>query len=291
MVSTYRNDEDFLRVQLDEVLEERRREVAAIDRTARTILARRTGRAWAGAAGIAGGLFLLGSAYESAPSGQFSSLWAIGEGEMSGHLTHLLLGSWAAMGIAYALGRIFGHVRLDRMLGAPPRLSGRPREDLAHVEENRPRTLDVLDLLARVRAPSFGRPLAAMGLLLPLTLHLVVWLLRGGAHSLEEMKHFDVWIRISAVYVGLAHLVVAVCGARFGKHFGGHLDTPEVGAASRGWTVVGFATLAACVPGILIIGIPPLLTAVTGAVIIPPAFHLAGKTLAAERDALASLRA
>lgn len=290
MVSTYRIDDEILRGQLDEVLEERRHEVATLDGAARRVLVRRTGRAAAGAVGIGGGLLFLGIAVTSALLGRPTHFWAIGEGDTDGLLVTLLLGAWMAMGSAWALGRLAGHALLDRALGAPPRLSGRPREDLARVERARSRGADVLRLLDRVHAPSLGWPLAAMGLLLPLTLHLAAWVLWTGGGALEHLKDFDGWIRMSAVYVGLAHLVAAVCGVIMGNHLGGRLAAPEAGAFGRGCVAVCLATLAACVPGIILIGIPPLLTALTGGVFIPLAFHLAGRRLAAERAELAAMR-
>src|SRR4051812_7328567 len=100
MVSTYRTDEEILRGQLEEVLEERRHEVATLDGAARRVLVRRTGRAAAGAMGIVGGLLFLGGAAVSASRGQPTYFWGIGRGNVDGLLVSLLFGAWTGMGIA-----------------------------------------------------------------------------------------------------------------------------------------------------------------------------------------------
>src|SRR5262249_38972815 len=108
MASTYRLDDQILREQLDEVVAERGRELAALDRAGRRGREQRAGRAAAGAVGIGGGLLLLGSAAVSANRGRPTYFWGIGENDTNGVFTRVLLGAWVATAIAYVLGRLAG---------------------------------------------------------------------------------------------------------------------------------------------------------------------------------------
>jgi hypothetical protein len=200
----------------------------------------------------------------------------------------ILLGSWVAMGIAYVLGRIVGNAQLDRALADAPACSGHPHNELERLRAAGPRRAAVAALLARVCNASVGWPLAAMGLLLPLTLHLGVWALRGGPGSPGQWSDFDAWIRMSAVYVGLAHVVLAGWSVRLGARLEG-LTAPAAVARADGWTALGLTSLASCLPGIVMLAVPVLLTAVTGVFFIPLSFYLAGKRLAGEREALEPL--
>ena len=62
-------------------------------------------------------------------------------------------------------------------------------------------------------------------------------------------------------------------------------------AIEEGFKVLGATSLAACVPGVLLLGIPPLVTAVTGAAFVPLMFYRAARQVASESAALADLDA
>jgi hypothetical protein len=211
-------------------------------------------------------------------------------GSNDGTLVGILLGSWVAMGIAYVLGRIVGNLRLERALADAPARSGRPHDELERLRAVGPRHAAVAALLARVCKASVGWPLAAMGLLLPLTLHLGFWTAMGGPGGSGQWSDFDGWIRMTAVYVGVAHLVLAGWSARLGARLEG-LTAPAAVARADGWTALGLTSLASCLPGIVMLGVPVLLTAVTGVFFIPLSFYLAGKRFAEEREVLAPLLA
>jgi hypothetical protein len=287
MVSAYRTD-DALGERIAELLRDRRREAATLDAAARSVLVRRTGRAAAGAVGIAGGLLLLVVAAGRVAC-RGAGWYFPGQGDLrpGGLLSAMLVGTWAAMGLAYVVGRLAGHAQLDVTLWGLLALTGDRRDDLARLRSAGSRRSAVVEQLDRVLGPSIGWHLAAMGLLLPLTLHLGVWLALSGG----RFRDFDGWICVSAVSVGIAHLVLAGKCALLPKALREPNGAPpEDIALAEGWRAFGLAVAAACVPGILWFLIPPLLTAVTGVAFIPLMFHLAGKRLARERTTLASLQ-
>jgi hypothetical protein len=112
--------------------------------------------------------------------------------------------------------------------------------------EGKGRTGDEL-LFASLAVP--GVVLALFG---PLSLHAPFALLMDGNRAL------DGWAAMSFVAVGFAHLVLAalVVARAWRLVEGEEAMTPR----RIYWLVVG----ASCVPGVLALGIPPLLTAVTG---------------------------
>lgn len=116
-------------------------------------------------------------------------------------------------------------------------------------------------------------PLVAVSLVGPLTLHGVVASLLGcGPGHLT----FDDWVLISLLVVGHAHVVLAVLAGRDGARLA---DGQKVSARrTLLWTAV-----TAGVPGVLLYAIPPVLTALTGAVLIPTMYAWARRTLAVER--------
>jgi hypothetical protein len=285
MVATYRFDDEILRGQVTELLVERGREMAELDVAAQGIVTRRTARAAVGAVGIAGGLGVFAAAVWSI-NGQPSYLPKAGT---SGALTETLLAAWGAMGIAYVLGRLYGPVLYRRAIGEAPALTGRPRVDLGLLERVHPKYA-VAALLERLHGPSTGWLLAAFGLLMPLTIHLGVWLVAGVGVGAESWRKFDAWILSSTTTVGFAHIVLAALLARLRPDE--LVERGAIGASSgKGFRILGLTTLAACFPGFLWFLIPPVLTAVTGALFIPLSIYGATRKLESERAALASLDA
>jgi hypothetical protein len=113
-----------------------------------------------------------------------------------------------------------------------------------------------------------------------------VWILWFQVRSIEA---FDEWIRLSVVCVGIAHVVLATSCVLLGRRLGEQRD--HAAATASGCKVVALTSLAACVPGVILLGIPPVLTAVTGGAFVPLMFALAAKRLAGEHATLASLHA
>ncbi len=121
-------------------------------------------------------------------------------------------------------------------------------------------------------------PLVSVALVGPLSLHGVIALLLGcGPGPIG----FDEWVMASLIVVGHAHLVFAFLVGRHATMLAE--DTRGVSAKRTFlWT-----TLASAIPGVLLYAIPPVLTAITGAVLAPPMYGWARRTLAVERAMVA----
>lgn len=121
-------------------------------------------------------------------------------------------------------------------------------------------------------------PLVAASLLAPLSIHGGVSVLLGcGPGHLT----FDDWVVASLIIVGHAHVVLAVLAGRDGARLAdGH-------AISARRTLL-WTSVTAGVPGVLLYAIPPALTALTGAVLIPTLYAWARRTLMSERAMLES---
>lgn len=232
------------------------------------VLAARTGRIWAGIAGISGAAVMASTALARA----FHAHEAPSP-------TLVLLASWPAMGVAYLAGNFAGHLRGRRV--HVPRRTGDVHADLARLEE------------ARSSAPSRGRaialegrslalPMTAVGLLAPLTIHFAFYQLGsiGGG--------FDDWISLSLMIVGHAHLVlVGLLWALARKVRKLTISEIAVEQSRAGWRILGWTVLASAIPGIVFLLIPPVLTTVTGLLFIPVLVWAMLGSLRRERAALA----
>jgi hypothetical protein len=294
MVSAYRSDEAVLKELVNQMVTEHGCEVARLDLTVRPVVLRRAGRIVAGAVGTLAGLlfWLLSLRYALT---QTPAWYTVGA-QTDGLLVGLLLGAWALMGIAYLLSGLVGDPLLDRALTPSPQLSGRPRADLERLRTAEPHR-HVIELLDRMGAPSFGLPLAAIGLLAPITLHLAVWIAWCCGHGPEQWQDFDGWIKLSAAYVGIAHLVLAGCCLRLGHRIGRERNvSPGTIATTEGFKAYVVTVLAAFVPGIVFLFsgwtlLPPVITAITGAVFMPLSCRLVAKQATAERKVVAKVEA
>ena len=100
--------------------------------------------------------------------------------------------------------------------------------------------------------PAIG--IAALG---PITLHMAVVLPLWGS------KAFDMWVLESLVITGLAHVVFAAASARRARDL-------VAGRPARSPRSVYLATVfASCVPFVVLLGIPPILVAITGVPFLP----------------------
>jgi hypothetical protein len=260
----YRDPFPFPRERLADLLVDRARQLP-LARLVAHVVAARAGRATFGAVGIAGAAAMVGCALA---------------GLRGGELGAVLLGTWAAALVAWAVARVAFGIVASRA-GGPPRLTGDLHHDIARIAGAKPpRAGHGLEISAAVL------PMVAVSLLAPLTIHLAFWsfFLR---EPFDSMRTFDTWIVISFAIVGHCHCVLAYLAGRYGARLVGD---PLVGLPllERGWTSLGLVVLASCVPGIALIGIPPALTALTGAAFIPALYATMRRIITNERRALES---
>jgi len=286
--SAYRSLDPVLRERLAVVRERRERDALQIDAVANVVV-RRVARAAAGSAAAAAALVVFVVSLGCFVDGPWAAS-ADGRDALRAAATHALLGAWG-IGVAAALAaRVAARVIVGRILradGFAP--SGDAAADLARLESHDP-LRRALGLASRWETASTALPLVGVSLLAPLTLH---WLVAKGVGALSggELSATDYgwWIMLSVLIVGHAHVVLAIFAARWARRVRRQeladidLGLRRAWASTLGWTVV-----AACIPGILLVGVPPLLTVLTGMLFIPAMFHLAARSLVRERLALES---
>jgi len=117
-------------------------------------------------------------------------------------------------------------------------------------------------------------PLIATALLGPLTLHAPFFL-----GTLRPAQEFGQWILLSAVIVGHAHLAFGYFAYRHVRR----LTQGERLGARSALAIWGKTILVSAVPGVLLAGIPPIITAVTGVFLVGPMLYWAHRTQEAER--------
>jgi hypothetical protein len=264
----YRDSVDGARLRYED-LRERTLEDLVVHADVSRVLAARTGRVWAGAAGIGGAVLMALCAAASAFVPRVVHVSP----------TSVLLASWPMMGAAYVIGRLAGE-RRQRAAALPP-ATGDVHADLARLERA-VRAAPIRALAVRIERASTGLPMVAVGLLAPLTLHAAFRVLIGVGPDLDE------WIRLSLVLVGHAHLVLAYLLWRLATKACG-LAVAELRREGRRarWPILGLTVLASALPGALLFLIPPALTAVTGVAFIPLLTRIMLDKLGAERWILA----
>jgi hypothetical protein len=235
--------------------------------------AARTARIWAGTTGIVGVLAMALAALSCDGPGLYLGAWPLA----------ILLGSWPAMGAAYAVGHRVGLARLGSAEHAV--LRARARAD---------------DLEERATA----RPLIAVGLLGPITLTHLMCL------SMRVVSPHDLWwVREYLLVVAYTHVVLALQHWLFGARASLH-SSAEVLERRFGLRQLGITVLASAVPGALLLVAPamvrafgghfgdvygetalllvyaPTATAVVNALVLAPLHFWMTGTIAAERRAL-----
>ncbi len=282
MVIAYRNDEDVLQARLDSLLEARGVEIMSVGPDLRDVYARRVARVISGSVASLGGVALLvgGILRYAVDSGSWIN---VQRHSSDGVLQALLGGSVLAGALAWLPAKHVASAAFDRALARSPSLSGNVRVDLVRVERAHPRRLAGARI-GKLEAASAALPLVGLALLAPLGLHLLVWLLFGGASAVQHLGEFDHWIAISMPLVGIAHIVLALQGVVFAQKLR-EKSTEELLSkpAREGWKALGFTLLAGAIPGGLLLLIPPILVGLTGLVFIPLSFRAVSRAVARER--------
>jgi hypothetical protein len=201
--------------------------------------------------------------------------------------TAILLLSGVAMIVSWFVTRIVVELLPGRRLLSDkpePARTGHLATDLAAIEARAPWP-EVEAKLKVLENASISLPLIALSLLGPLTLHYPV------ATFLMDTttRDFSKWIRMSLVIVGFAHVILAFLSARFATKIS-ETSTEDLDkiVVHRHWAATWGLTIAAgCVPGIVLLLVPPILVAITGIAFIPFMFVWTYRRLVKERAAIA----
>jgi hypothetical protein len=108
----------------------------------------------------------------------------------------------------------------------------------------------------RWRTASYVVPAIGVALLLPLTIHMPIFLKVDGA------KAFDDWVEYSGIFVAAAHITFAVMVGSRARAIVEGREPVQV------HTIYGVTVAMACVPGLIVV-LPPLICAATGIPILP----------------------
>jgi hypothetical protein len=260
MRAMYRDDQEGARLRLEHLLEQHAVELPYSSQAFLSVHSARVGRIAFGVVTCVGACAMV--------------VWAITSLTLNkgtgGGLSAILFGTWPVALFAYGVARLFAYDLARRAALRDLRPSGDIHADIARVEATAPafkRSAQALE------GPSLAWPMMGACLLAPLTLHFVLWLVVGRGPNL--LVKFDEWIALSMIVVGHAHVALAALCWRFAQQarsaptcaFG---DGEEL---SIGWRVLGQTVLVSAVPGALLLGIPPILTAATGVLFVPLLFR------------------
>lgn len=237
----------------------------------RDVHASRIARIVSGATGLVGAFFVC--------------LFAIGDDKVAP--TSALLVSVGAMIASWALARIvFGLLPLKRLFPAKPpvRYTGHLATDLAAIDARSPWP-EIERKVDQLESASTSLPLAAISLLAPLTIHLPFAMVFFDT----DTDGFSSWIRMSLVIVGFAHLTLMALAIRFASSMS-KMATEDIVdmPIHRKWLATWGLTIAAgCVPGIVLLLVPPILVTITGLAFIPFMFMWIRRRLLSERAVIA----
>lgn len=175
--------------------------------------------------------------------------------------TYALLGAGGAAILTYVILRVAFALGARPLRFVTPALSGDLKQDLETLSREH-RLAKLLKSLDDLEALAVDLPLVATSLLAPLTIHFLVAL----ALWQTSARDFATWIRFSLVMTGHAHVALAYVTTRFGKR----LRARVVTSVQSEWAkALGVAVLVVSIPGILLLGVPPIIAVATGLAFIP----------------------
>jgi hypothetical protein len=272
----YRDAEEALRRRRSELLALRRAQAMQVPASTVAVYAGRQARRYAGGAGIA-----------------LAALLAVEAIGGAGGLTRYLELAWPVMAGVYAFAFLAAAANLRARLSRIEPTDD-PARDVDRLERFVPSEIVRADARA-LEAPSIAVPLAALCLLLPLSIHLLV--ASAFFHDGFGEAEFDGWIRQGLAYGGHCHVLLAVQAWRFGRRLprgAAVLEAAEV-AGWHAWALTILASMAAAVAFVLCAPFSafslavagPAVVAATGLVFVPMLFTGAGRRVAHERRVLA----
>jgi len=254
--SGYRDDSEVAKLRYDEQLARWTASAAALS-DVEQVHAERSARIAAGSAGILGAIALLVAA--------LIQIFVLRQ-PPRGLLFLILVATWVSAWIAYRTAHRNAEVRA-RLAARAPDPTDDPWADLARLAALRPPPASLKALTFAQERASVSLPLVALSLLMPLSIHALLFtvgaFMSGNAGSLG---YYDYWILFGGVWVGHAHLALA----SFGRAFAGDLASipndmllseAERRSRSAFWWTVGISAI----PGVTLYLLPPICTAVTGA--------------------------
>jgi hypothetical protein len=205
-----------------------------------------------------------------------------------GAATKALIGGAGAAAGSYVLVRailafrgVFGKAPAWKS----PKLTGQLDADLACIDASNP--LRALSRrLGGLEVWSAALPLAAISLLAPLTLHCLFCAVTSAS---ESATAFAKWIRISLLIVGHAHLTLMGLAIAFSRKMARlNLDELARMPIHHEWAkALGITVGVSAVPGVILLGIPPVLCALTGIAFVPFMFALMRRRILNERATMA----
>jgi hypothetical protein len=274
----YRSLEPVLLQRVAELRERREHDAVFVD-VARRVASRRVGRAVGGGVGVAIAVlaFALGLV-------AFFRRGELGHPDLRTS-TELLFLAWPSALVAGALARLLARSLVA--LGGRVTMSGNLSIDLARLEGADP-LREACDLARAWERRSAALPMAALSLLAPLTIHGIVWFALASAQTADSaMDDFGTWIAVSVILVGHAHLALLVCAVRWAYRLRSVETRMLRVGLGRAWgTALLVSGGVACLPGVVLLAIPPILVLLTGMAFVPLMYHLTARMIEGERRAL-----
>jgi hypothetical protein len=237
----------------------------------RAAVCARVGRVAAGLVGVVGTAGVAALAYMDAGA----------------RTTHAFLGTLAAALGAYVLAWSAATLTIAKRARRPlTGFTGEDDVDLARLEAWHPLT-GPAQALTRLRRASVVLPLVALSLLGPLAVHFPV-----AATLKVSASEFGAWVRLSWLLVGLAHLVLARLSLGYARRLLLEMDGEAPVDPLYEWLrALALTVLASCIPGLVETILAPVLTGVTGFVLVPAMFAWIRARLRGEALALEAARA
>ncbi len=281
-ILSYRDDEGGLRFRREELLVLRKCEVDGARDELVGVHARRVARVAGGATAIAGAAcitFTSGLTY-GAKAVLGAPLFA-----SEPPVTSILVATVLLVPLAMAIAWNAARRRVQTAIDSAVEPTSDIRHDVARLEHAPPLAL----LTARVDSLEFHSvwvPLVGWALVAPLSMHLMLAIGLGWV-GIGRLEQFDWWILASLVLTGVGHAVLCTMAVRFARRLRAWRPTSTERVPSV-WAPYGWTLLGACVPGVILYAVPPLIAAVTS-LFIPVTFTALRQRVVAERATLASL--
>ncbi len=206
--------------------------------------------------------------------------WTV-EQTLGGLAEATLLGGWLLGVVVLAAGLMGASAALSPDPNAPAREPVDPSTELAELERHDP-LRQMQALAARWEFAAAATPLAALSLLTPLTLH---WSSRRCASRPRPTRPSGCdGCRPARSWSGMRTSCSWIASVLWARAFRRREAIEVRLTVSRSWAkALAVVVATGCLPGIVFLGLPPILVAVTGLVFIPAMYRHTASTLVRER--------